>query len=67
MAHQLLEQGFYVYLRIRNLQNNQEAVEALKSVGLNQMEVIEIDASNPEYVKEFYDFDRDLWSTVFSH
>lgn len=36
-AKQLLQQGFYVYLGSRSLENGQEAVEQLKSEGLTNV------------------------------
>ncbi len=51
-AKQLLQQGCYVYLGSREISNGQEAVEKLKAEGLNNVEVIEIDVSNDESVKE---------------
>ena len=50
-ARQLLQQGFYIYLGSRNLQNGKEAAEKLKSERLNEVEVIEIDVTNSESVK----------------
>jgi NAD(P)-dependent dehydrogenase (short-subunit alcohol dehydrogenase family) len=50
-ARQLLQKGYYVYLGSRNLENGQEAVETLKSEGLNQVEAIQLDVSNDESVK----------------
>jgi NAD(P)-dependent dehydrogenase (short-subunit alcohol dehydrogenase family) len=50
-ARQLLQKGYYVYLGSRNLENGQKAVEKLKSEGLNEVEVIEIDINNEESVK----------------
>ncbi len=50
-AHQLLQQGYYIYLGSRNLENGLEAVEKLKAKGLNNLEAIQIDVSNDESVK----------------
>ena len=50
-ARQLLQQGFYVYLGSRTLQNGQEAVEKLKAEGLTNVEAVQIDVSNDESVK----------------
>lgn len=49
-ARQLLQKGYYVYLGSRDLKNGQEAVEKLKSEGLNEVEVIQIDVSDQESV-----------------
>jgi NAD(P)-dependent dehydrogenase (short-subunit alcohol dehydrogenase family) len=50
-ARQLLQKGYYIYLGSRNLENGLEAVEKLKTEGLSQVEVIQIDVSNEESVK----------------
>lgn len=50
-ARQLLQQGYYIYLGSRNLENGLEAVEKLKGEGLNNLEAIQIDVSNDESVK----------------
>ncbi|WP_027384438.1 SDR family oxidoreductase [Epilithonimonas caeni] len=50
-ARQLLQQGYYVYLGSRNLENGQQAVEQLKSEGLVNVEVIQIDVTDEESVK----------------
>jgi short-subunit dehydrogenase len=49
-ARQLLQNGYYVYLGTRNLENGQEAVEKLKAEGLNEVEAIQIDIANQESV-----------------
>lgn len=50
-AKQLLQNGYYVYLGSRDLDNGQEAVEKLKAEGLKNVEVIQIDVSDDESVK----------------
>lgn len=50
-ARQLLQKGYYVYLGSRNAENGEEAVEKLKAEGLNEVEAIQIDVSDPESVK----------------
>ena len=50
-ARQLLQQGYYIYLGSRSLENGLEAVEKLKAEGLNHLEAIQIDVSNDESVK----------------
>jgi NAD(P)-dependent dehydrogenase (short-subunit alcohol dehydrogenase family) len=45
-ARQLLEQGYYVYLGCRNIQNGRQAVSQLQSEGLNQVEPIEINVDD---------------------
>lgn len=51
VARQLAEQGIYVFLGSRNLENGLEAVNKLKAEGLNNVEVIELDVTNDESVK----------------
>ena len=50
-ARQLLQQGFYVYLGSRNIESGQRAVEQLKSEGLTNVEVIKIDVTDDNSVK----------------
>ena len=50
-ARQLLQKGYYIYLGSRNAEKGQEAVEKLKTEGLTQVEVIQIDVSDDESVK----------------
>jgi NAD(P)-dependent dehydrogenase (short-subunit alcohol dehydrogenase family) len=50
-ARQLLQQGYYIYLGSRNLENGLGAVEKLKAEGLTNLEAIQIDVSNDESVK----------------
>lgn len=50
-ARQLLQKGYYVYLGSRNLGNGQEAVKKLKVEGLNEVEAVQIDVSDPESIK----------------
>jgi NAD(P)-dependent dehydrogenase (short-subunit alcohol dehydrogenase family) len=49
-ARQLLQQGYYIYLGSRNLENGLEAVEKLKAEGLTNLEAIQINVSNDESV-----------------
>lgn len=51
VARQLAEQGIYVFLGSRNLENGLEAVNKLKAEGLSNVEVIELDVTNDESVK----------------
>lgn len=51
-AKQLLQKGFYVYLGSRNLESGQQAVEQLKSEGLENIEAIQIDVTSDESVKK---------------
>lgn len=50
-AKQLLQQGFYVYMGSRNLQNGLEAVEKLKSEGLTNVEAIQLDVTDENSVQ----------------
>ncbi len=50
-ARQLLQQGYYIYLGSRNLENGLEAVEKLKAESLNNLEAIQVDVSSDESVK----------------
>ncbi|MCE7067063.1 SDR family oxidoreductase [Dyadobacter sp. CY326] len=45
-ARQLLQQGYYVYLGSRKLENGLEAIEKLKSEGLEHVEAIQLDVSD---------------------
>src|SRR5690606_35264690 len=47
-----LQQGFYVYLGSRNLENGQKAVEQLKSEGLTNVEAIQVDVTDDDSVKK---------------
>jgi NAD(P)-dependent dehydrogenase (short-subunit alcohol dehydrogenase family) len=51
VARQLAQKGIYVYLGSRNLENGLEAVNKLKAEGLNNVEVIGLDITNDESVK----------------
>jgi len=50
-ARQLLQQGYFVYLGSRDLNNGQEAVNQLKAEGLNNVELLQIDVSDPASVE----------------
>ena len=50
-ARQLLQNGYYVFLGSRNIENGIEAVEKLKTEGLNNAEAIQLDVTNDESVK----------------
>lgn len=49
-ARQLLQQGYYVYLGSRDLENGLKAVERLKAEGLGQVEAVQLDVSDSESV-----------------
>ena len=51
VVRQLAQKGIYVYLGCRNLENGLEAVNKLKAEGLNNVEVIGLDITNDESVK----------------
>jgi NAD(P)-dependent dehydrogenase (short-subunit alcohol dehydrogenase family) len=50
-ARQLLRKGYYVYVGCRNLDSGLEAVQTLKSEGLNEAEAVQLDVTNSESVK----------------
>jgi NAD(P)-dependent dehydrogenase (short-subunit alcohol dehydrogenase family) len=50
VAQQLAQQGIYVYLGSRNVENGIEAVGQLKAKGLNNVEVIQLDITDDESV-----------------
>jgi len=50
-ARQLLQQGYYVYLGCRNMQNGQQAVSQLQSEGLSNVEPIEINVDDVVSIK----------------
>ncbi|WP_132055587.1 SDR family NAD(P)-dependent oxidoreductase [Pseudocnuella soli] len=49
-VRQLLQQGYYVYLGSRSLENGQQAVAALQAEGLNNVTAIELDVTNDQSV-----------------
>jgi NAD(P)-dependent dehydrogenase (short-subunit alcohol dehydrogenase family) len=51
VARQLAQKGIYVYLGCRSLKNGLEAVQKLSAGGLNSAEVIALDITNEESVK----------------
>jgi len=50
-AKQLLQNGYYVFLGSRKLENGSAAVEKLKAEGLNNVEAIQLDVTDDESVK----------------
>ena len=52
VARQLAQNGIYVYLGSRNLENGLEAVNKLKAEGLNNVEAIQLDITNDESVRK---------------
>lgn len=50
-ARQLLQNGYYIFLGSRNLDNGLKAVEKLKSEGLTNVEAIQLDVTDEESVK----------------
>lgn len=50
-ARQLLQNGYYVFLGSRNLENGLIAVEKLKMEGLTNVEAIQLDVTSEESVK----------------
>ncbi|MCI1265015.1 MAG: SDR family oxidoreductase [Saprospiraceae bacterium] len=51
VARQLAQKGIYVYLGCRNLERGIETLNKLKAEGLNNVEVIQLDITNDESVK----------------
>lgn len=51
VARQLAQNGVYVYLGSRNVENGLEAVNTLKSEGLDNVEAIQLDVTNDESVQ----------------
>jgi NAD(P)-dependent dehydrogenase (short-subunit alcohol dehydrogenase family) len=51
-ARQLLTEGYFVYLGSRDQANGEQAVAQLKSEGLDNVELLLIDVSNPASVEE---------------
>jgi NAD(P)-dependent dehydrogenase (short-subunit alcohol dehydrogenase family) len=51
VARQLAEQGIYVFLGSRNLENGLEALNKLKAEGLKNVEFIGLDVTNDKSVK----------------
>ncbi|MBS1683045.1 MAG: SDR family oxidoreductase [Bacteroidetes bacterium] len=52
VARQLTQKGIYVFLGSRNLEKGKEAVNKLKTEGINNVEAIQLDVTNDESVKE---------------
>jgi NAD(P)-dependent dehydrogenase (short-subunit alcohol dehydrogenase family) len=52
VTKQLAQKGIYVYLGSRNLKNGIEAVNKLKTEGINNVEAIQLDITNDESVKD---------------
>jgi len=50
-ARQLLQNGYFVFLGSRNLDNGLRAVEKLKAEGFTNVEVVQLDVTNDESVK----------------
>lgn len=50
-AKQLLKQGYYVYLGSRDVERGNQAVAQLKEEGLNNVELLQIDVSDPASVE----------------
>lgn len=50
-VRQLLQNGYFVFLGSRNLDNGLKAVEKLKAEGLINVEVVQLDVTNDESVK----------------
>ena len=50
-ARQLLKKGYFVYLGSRDVAKGEQAVAQLKQEGLDQVELLQIDVSNPASVE----------------
>ena len=50
-ARQLLKQGYFVYLGSRNIAKGEQAVVQLKQDGLSEVELLQIDVSDPASVE----------------
>lgn len=50
-ARQLLEQGFFVFICSRQLENGLEAVRKLKAEGFTNLDTIQLDVTNPDSVR----------------
>ena len=57
-AKLLLQNGYYVYITSRNLQNGVNAVEKLKAEGLSNVEVIQMDVKDESSVQKCLE---DIW------
>lgn len=51
VAKQLMQQGIYVFLGSRDLENGLEALKKLQALGLSQAEVVQLDITSDESVK----------------
>ncbi len=50
VVRQLAQNGFFVYMGSRNLENGLSAVEKLKAEGLATIEALQLDVTNPESI-----------------
>lgn len=55
-TRQLLQNGYYVYLGSRKLENGQAAVERLKAEGLNNVEAIQLDVTETSSVNAAHEY-----------
>jgi NAD(P)-dependent dehydrogenase (short-subunit alcohol dehydrogenase family) len=51
VAKQLLQKGFYIYIGCRDLEKGNEAVSTLKAGGLQNVEAIQLDVTDPKSVE----------------
>lgn len=51
VARQLAQQGYYVYLGSRQLENGQVAVQQLAAAGLTATEAVQLDVTNPDSIQ----------------
>jgi len=50
-ARQLLEKGFFVFIGSRNIENGLQAVQKLNAEGFSNVEVVELDVTDPASVR----------------
>ncbi|WP_317040407.1 SDR family oxidoreductase [Hymenobacter coccineus] len=51
VAKLLAQQGFFVYLGSRNLENGEAAVQQLTATGLTTLEAVQLDVTNPDSIR----------------
>jgi NAD(P)-dependent dehydrogenase (short-subunit alcohol dehydrogenase family) len=52
VAKQLAQQGFFVFIGSRKLENGEAAVEQLKATGLTSLAAVQLDVTNPDSIRE---------------
>lgn len=51
VAKQLAQQGFFVYLGSRDLENGEAAVQQLRTAGLTTVEAVQLDVTDPKSIR----------------